>query len=283
VICSAELGRRLWAGTAGRSVVVMAILLGLRSAPLVAQTAQGVGEGPQPSKKMAADVHPAFEVATIKPSDPASEIDAFSANGRHVSSTNQSLSKILAAAYGVHMKQIVNGPSWLGTDRYDINGLADVEGEPSMKQMQEMFAKLLVDRCKLTFHKEKRELSVYVVTVGKSGAKLKASTGDPNGRPDLNSNQHGTQLTMNITNTSMANFAFVMQFFVDRPMVDQTGLEGKYDFSLRWTVDESGASDPNAAPGLFTAVQEQLGLKLEAVKAPADVLVIDKVERPSAN
>jgi uncharacterized protein (TIGR03435 family) len=82
----------------------------------------------------------------------------------------------------------------------------------------------------------------------------------------------------------MADFAFIMQFFLDRPMVDQTGLTGRYDFSLRWTFDETQASsDPNAAPGIFTAIQEQLGLKLDAVKAKADVLVIDHVERPSAN
>jgi uncharacterized protein (TIGR03435 family) len=75
-----------------------------------------------------------------------------------------------------------------------------------------------------------------------------------------------------------------MQFFVDRPIVDQTGLAGRYDFNLRWSFDEPEASsNPNTAPGLFTAVQEQLGLRLEAVRAPADVVVIDKVERPSAN
>jgi len=119
--------------------------------------------------------------------------------------------------------------------------------------------------------------------VGKSGARLNASKGNPNGRPDLNSNQHGTQLAMNITNTSISDFAFIMQFFVDRPMVDQTGLAGRFDIPLRWTVDESQVSAPNAAPGLFTAIQEQLGLKLEATEAQADVLVIDHVERPSPN
>jgi len=83
---------------------------------------------------------------------------------------------------------------------------------------------------------------------------------------------------------SMADFALCMQFFVDRPIMDQTGLAGRYDFNLRWSFEEMEASsNPNAAPGLFTAVQEQLGLKLEAVRAPADVVVIDKVERPSAN
>ena len=249
----------------------------------MAQAAEGAGAGPQPSKMMAADAHPAFEVATIKPSDPNDESDDFSAHGRHVSVRNLSVSKILAAAYGIHVRQVVDGPSWLETDRYDISGVADVEGEPSLKQMQEMLQKLLADRFKLKFHREKRQLSVYAVTVLKTGPKLTKSKGDPSGSPDQEGSEHGTQTASKFTNTSMADFAFIMQFFLDRPMVDQTGLAGRYDFSLRWTFDEARTSDPNAAPGIFTAIQEQLGLKLEPVKAQADVLVVDKVERPSAN
>jgi uncharacterized protein (TIGR03435 family) len=264
--------------------VVVAMLLGLRNVPLVAQSAQGPGAGPQPSKMMAADAHPEFEVATIKPSDPEDESDGFSTNGRHVSVRNQSVSKILAAAYGIHVRQVVDGPSWLGNDRYDISGVADVEGEPSLKQMQEMLQKLLADRFRLNVHREKRQLSVYAVTVLKTGPKLTKSKGDPNGSPDQEGSEHGTQTASKFTNTSMADFAFIMQFFLDRPMVDQTGLTGRYDFSLRWTFDETQASsDPNAVPGIFTAIQEQIGLKLEAVKAQADVIVIDHVERPSAN
>jgi uncharacterized protein (TIGR03435 family) len=265
-------------------VVVAAMLLGMASAPLAAQTGQRAPAGTEPIRTMAADAHPAFEVATIKPSDPEDESDDFSTHGRHVSVRNQSVSKILAAAYGIHARQVVDGSSWLGTDRYDISGVADVEGEPSLKQMQEMLQKLLADRFKLKFHWEKRQLSVYTVTVLKTGPKLTKSKGDPNGSPDQEGSEHGTQTASKFTNTSMADFAFIMQFFLDRPMVDQTGLTGRYDFSLRWTFDETQASsDPNAAPGIFTAIQEQLGLKLDAVKAKADVLVIDHVERPSAN
>jgi uncharacterized protein (TIGR03435 family) len=88
---------------------------------------------------------------------------------------------------------------------------------------------------------------------------------------------------MRFTNSSIADLALNMQLMVDRPIVDRTGLAWRYDFVLRYTVDEMRATDPNAPPGLFTAIQEQLGLKLEAEKAPAQVLVIDKVEQPSAN
>ena len=85
------------------------------------------------------------------------------------------------------------------------------------------------------------------------------------------------------TNNSMADFALGMQSFLDRLVVDETGLTGKYDFVLKWTPDETNGNDPHEAPGIFTAVQEQLGLKLEPTKGPADVLVIDHVERPSEN
>jgi uncharacterized protein (TIGR03435 family) len=87
----------------------------------------------------------------------------------------------------------------------------------------------------------------------------------------------------NLKNASMPDLAEILQFRVSRPVVDQTGLKGRYDFKLQWTIDEARSTDADAPPGLFTAIQEQIGLKLEAVKAPADVLVIDHVERPSAN
>ncbi len=86
-----------------------------------------------------------------------------------------------------------------------------------------------------------------------------------------------------LTNTSMPELAQVLQFHVERPVVDQTGLKGRYDFQLKWLTDDNHGSDPDAPPGLFTAIQEQVGLKLEPAKALADALVIDKVERPGAN
>ena len=82
---------------------------------------------------------------------------------------------------------------------------------------------------------------------------------------------------------SMADLAPMLQFNVDRPVVDQTGIQGRYDFRMQWTVDSQRATEPDAPPGLFTAIQEQIGLKLEPTKAMADVLVVDKVERPGRN
>jgi len=276
----AELGRRPWVGGVVWVVAVAAMLFGLGSMPLVGQSAQGA----TPIHAMAADANPVFDVATIKPSEPNDPSDGFHTRGRHIFIENQTVYKLVAFAYGLNSKQIVGGPTWLDTDRFDIDGVPDVEGTPSLKQQQAMVTKLLTDRFGMTFHKEKKELSVYAITVGKGGPKLTKSADDLIGMPSQDAEQHGTELDMKFKNMSMTDFGFCMQFFLDRPIVDQTGLAGKYDFILKWSFDETEASsNPNAAPGLFTAIQEQDGLKLDAVKAQVDVLVVDHVERPSAN
>jgi len=245
--------------------------------------AQDSPEGTQPEKMMAADAHPVFEVAAIKPSDPNDPSDRIHTDGRHVLLENQSVDKLIEFAYGIQKSQLADEPAWTDADRYDVNGVSDVAGDPNTKQLQGMVQELLVDRFGLEFHREQRELPVYAITLAKGGAKLTKSAGDPNGQMDENGSGNGTARSLMFTNSSMGDFGMVMQFMVDRPMVDRTGLTGRYDFVLRFTSDETRATDPNAPPGLFTAVQEQLGLKLDAVKAPAEVLVVDKLERPSAN
>jgi uncharacterized protein (TIGR03435 family) len=127
-------------------------------------------------------------------------------------------------------------------------------------------------------------LAVYAITLAKGGEKMARSAGDPNGTPDENERSNGGVVTMRMTNMSMSEFAPDLGYFLGRPAVDQTGLAGRYDFQLKWTPDESRApADGGAPPGLFTAIQEQIGLKLEPVKAQTEVLVVDAVERPSAN
>jgi uncharacterized protein (TIGR03435 family) len=150
--------------------------------------------------------------------------------------------------------------------------------------MQVLARKVLTERFGLVTHTEKRQMDVYALTLAKGGEKMTPSAGDPNGVPDENDNDNGGVRTMRAANISMAEFALIMKFFMDRPVVDQTGLAGRYDFQLRWTFDDSRvAPDSNAPPALFTAIQEQLGLKLEATKAETDVLVLDSVKHPSAN
>lgn len=238
---------------------------------------------PEPDENMPPDAKPEFEVATIKPSDPTRNATGFHTKGRGVFCENETVDKIIMVAFGVDSKQIVGGPAWLATDRYDINGLSDVHGQPNLTQMQGMYQRLLADRFKLTFHREERNISVYAIRIAKNGPRLTKSL-DDQGQPNSSDVPAGSARAMRFTNASMPYFALVMQLLAPgTPVVDQTGLTGRFDFLLRWTPDEFQNSDANASPGLFTAIQEQLGLKLVPVNTPTTVLVIDQVERPSAN
>jgi uncharacterized protein (TIGR03435 family) len=242
---------------------------------------------------MAADANPSFEVATIKPSKPDDQRKAFIVNGNQFHIINQPLTQIISFAFDVQAKQVIGLPDWADTDKFDIDGKPDGEGAPNGKQWKLMIQKLLADRFKLTFHKDKKELSVYVLSVSKTGAKLTKNDSAPNGLPGLFF--QGGLGKLNVHNALMTDFTGLMQSVVlDRPVVDQTGLTGRFDFTLNWTPDDSqfsgmGARIPpptdsaDAPPNLYTAIQEQIGLKLEATKAPADVMVIDHVEKPSAN
>jgi uncharacterized protein (TIGR03435 family) len=241
---------------------------------------------------MDANASPSFEVATIKPTKPDEQRKLLVVRGNRFETVNTSMNNLISFAYGLHPKQIVGAPAWFDSDKFDIDGKPDIEGRPNDKQLKGMIQKLLADRFSLKFHRDKRELPVYVLSAAKSGPKLTKSEGDPNGLPGLFFRQLGA---LNVRNATMGDFTNLMQEAVlDRPVVNQTGLEGRYDFTLNWTPDDSqfgglGAKIPpptdnaNAPPNLYTAVQEQMGLKLDATKALADVLVIDHVEKPSAN
>jgi len=256
------------------------IATALAAAPALAQnTSQSI----TPVKPMAADAHPSFEVATIKPHDPNSNHQGFDAKGERVTARDQSVASMMMFAYGIHPTQIVGATDWVKNAQYDIEGKTNTTGEPNLSQQQEMLQKLLADRFGLRFHRDKRELPVYAIQIAKGGPKLTPAA-HPDAQPDQNGSGHGTEADLGFISFSMPDLAMGLQFFVhDRPIVDQTGLLGSYDFKLRYTYDEANTTDLNAPPGFFTAIQEQLGLKLEPVKATVDVFVIDRVEKPSAN
>ncbi len=239
---------------------------------------------PPPPQQMPEDVLPRFDVATIKPSKEDVEGRGFSfmIRGSHVMTVNTTVKNLIAFAYRLHPKQIVGGPDWLGTEKFDIDGVPDVAGRPNDKQFRMLFRALLTERFKLAFHHDTQELSVYSLTVAKDGPRLATTIHKPNDPVDFSFRKLGA---LSVANATMRDFCEGMQAGVaDRPVVDQTGLTGRYDFTLNWTLDDlRAANDPNAPPGLFTAIQEQLGLKLQAAKAPADVTVIDHVEHPSEN
>lgn len=242
----------------------------------------------------------AFEVATIKPT--ATDWDA----GRYMRmqtpvqfvAKNYPLKNLLAAAFNLAPQEISGGPSWIDSERYDIVGKAPGGVRPNQDQQMSMLRALLIDRFKLTFHREQRELPIYALEVAKNGPKMKESAESPSpspeGPPPLAFVLLPQGARLPARNATMGEFAAVMQrAALDRPVVDRTGLSGKYDFDLEWRPDEtqfngqfreSGATPiQTAKPDLFAAIQEQLGLKLEATKGPIETLVIDQAERASAN
>lgn len=256
------------------------------------ETAWAIPEPPPRPKPMAADADPSFEVATIKPSDPNRPGRLFRIQPAHFSTINTTLNDLIGFSYGLHARQVTGAPDWVGTQKYDVDGKPDGEGQPNDAQWKTMIQKLMADRFQLKFHHEKKELSVYALVVAKGGPKITKSDGNPNGPPALLFRGLGN---LPVRNATMEDFATVMQRAVlDRPVVDKTGLDGRFDFALNWTPDETqfaslggvppGVGDkPDAPPDLFSAIQQQAGLKLEATKALVDVMVVDRVERPSGN
>ncbi|MEK6396913.1 MAG: TIGR03435 family protein [Terriglobus sp.] len=245
-----------------------------------------------PIAPMPADATPLFDVAVIKPSDTtASHGTGIRNSGSHVNAFNFSVGDLIAYSYGLHQKQISAGSSPVPDTHFDIDGVPDVMGRPSLTQSRMMFQQLLVSRFKLAFHYEQRELPAYGLQIGKGGSKLTRTERKPSDRTGFTFN---CQAVLRVRNASIADVAKGMQeAFLDKPVVDETGLQDRYDFDLKWTPDESQSycpvpatnsqNDPNAAPWFYTALQEQLGLKLVPTKALIQVMVIDHLEKPSEN
>jgi uncharacterized protein (TIGR03435 family) len=250
---------------------------------------------PPPPQMMAADADPGFEVATIKPNDSGGpRLEQLSVNGRTFTARNVSVGDLIMFAYKVQTRQIVGAPDWLDRDRYDISGVADVEGQPNQEQGRVMVRKLLADRFKLAIHHEKRDMPAFVLSVGKNGQKLTPNETHGPG-PNMGFRPGAGGLTLSVRNGTVADFASLLQTIVlDRPVVDQTGIAGNFDILVTFTPDDSqfgGHAPPlpaktdatESAPSLFEAMDKQVGLKLEAQKAAVDVIAIGHVEKPSAN
>jgi uncharacterized protein (TIGR03435 family) len=258
---------------------------------LVRATPETAWAIPEPPKPMAADAKAVFEVATIKPSVPDRPGKLFTVRGRQVLTVNTTVTDLVVFAYDLHARQVSGGPAWMESEKFDVTGQPEAQGIPAIPQLRAMIRQLLTDRFKLTFHRETREVPIYALVVASGGPKLARNDSNPNGLPSLLFKGLGVLPALNAT---MGELAGVMQSAVlDRPVVDRTGITGRYDFTLTWTPDESQFASmgvrvpppsPDAtAPGLFTAFQEQLGLRMESTRGPVEVLVIDGVEKPSEN
>ncbi len=268
---------------------ILILVASLATLPLPAQ---------EHAQNMPPNADPAFEVSTIKPANPEDPGKDFGFEGRIFYARNYNVEDLIALGYGLHAKQVLDEPRWFATALFDIDGIPDVAGRPSQQQKFTMIQKLLADRFQLAFHYEKRELPIYVITVAKDGPKLAHSATDPD-EPGWFRWQHRLG-DLRVTNMTIAEFAVWFQKTVtDKPLVDRSGLTGRYDFTLTWTPGESefpqfrrtGGFNPSptptdnlkAPPDLYKAFQEQLGLKLQRSIAPVNVMVIDHAEKPSAN
>jgi uncharacterized protein (TIGR03435 family) len=265
----------------------------LASAPtLFAQNQVNAIHSDTTAQPMAADANPSFEVASIRPNDTPGRIGFVLVNiqGEHYYARKVSPLDLIKFAYRLQAKQVIDLPSWATEKTYDISAVMQPEGHPSGDQLRTMLQKLLADRFKATTHTDQRVMPVYVLAVAKGGSKLK-----PSDSPNIHDLERpvagGMEFVLYGSATSgYANY--LQQALVDRPVVDQTGLTGKFDFDVTFMPDETmfgGRFRPspealaNAAPNFFTAIQEQLGLKLTPEKVSATVLVVDHIEQPSEN
>jgi hypothetical protein len=248
-------------GLAALAVLVAAVVL---SAPRL------WSQQPAGQSQRGAAARPAFDAASVKANKSGDQNVQmmFQPGGRFIA-TNDPVRNIITTAYQTKPQQMMAGPEWDGllSEYFDIETKA--AGNPSVERMRLMLQSLLADRFKLAVHHESRRLPIYALVLSKAG-------------------RTGPQLTAHSDNTKCID----LSVYVDRAVVDRTGLTGVFDVTLEFAPPEGPASqpdatvsaaDPAAAPSIFTALQEQLGLRLEPQTGPVDVLVIDHVEEPSPN
>lgn len=267
--------------------------------------------GAQSQSQTAASTPYQFEVATIKPSNPDASGGGYTILGPgsdRFSARNLALLKLIRAAYGIPMgaedSRITGGPNWLRSEKYDVDAKIDssvveelktLSKDQRMLAQQQMLQALLADRCKLGIHREIKDLAIYTLVIAKNGPKVQDAKPGERGPLDIG----GTGETRTIIGQArpIANLGQALSVVLGRPVLDKTGLAGKYDFKLEWTRDDdlapplsTGVPNDRPAPppdsnvpSIFKAIQEQLGLKLVSGKGPVEVIVIDHIERPSAN
>jgi uncharacterized protein (TIGR03435 family) len=252
---------------------------------------------PDPASALA----PAFEVSAVKITKPGAEGSDSDFNDGRFTATNCTLETLIEyEGYGIPQARILAGPKWVRTEHFDIQAKMDDQSlkrlqaqsrDERRKQTRAMFQQLLADRFKLVVHWETRELPIYALVVARKGPALQATreTDGHSGSSDNNGKFSARGLTMEQLADTLTR---ELSRELSRPVMDKTGVAGRYDFALNWTPeteteagndarDDSASAD--AGPSIFTAIQEQMGLKLESAKGPVQVLVIDQAEMPQEN
>ena len=271
---SLSLGRKLLLGAAGIAAVAGPVMIGLWNAPATRAQAQ-----------TGAAVPVGFEAASVKPSQ---DVDG----GRSIRPSpgggliawNATLKSLILVAYNIRDFQLSGGPGWLDSAGYDIVAKPSADARANARLRLQA---LLTDRFKLQFHREMKELPVFALIVAKNGLKLQEARRDPQ---DGDGNFRAGRGRLTGQMVPMSDLAGMLSGFVGRTVQDRTGVKGLFDLKLDWTPDETqstapaGEATPDASgPSIFTALQEQLGLKLEASKGPVEILVIDHAEKAMEN
>jgi uncharacterized protein (TIGR03435 family) len=236
-----------------------------------------------------------FDVSTVKASQTSSGTSLMRSRADGVTA-NGSLRRLTQAAYGLQDFQVTGGPDWVNTATWDITARidppdvapsrADAAYLPWNERRLQRMQSLLAERFDLKCHMTTKEMPVYDLVLAKGGSKLKETTADESKRGSTNVEGQGRKSQATFTGVTTKSLAAILSSEAGRMVLDKTGLTGSYDFTLTWTKDDqTTAADADAASGptLFTAVQEQLGLKLESSKGPIEVLVIDSAEKPGEN
>lgn len=280
LMSSLNVARKLLLATSGLAAVASQIVVGLMQVPQARAQSQVASR-------------PAFEAASIKPDKSGDRrVGIIPFPGGRLNATNVTVKMLIRTAYRVQDFQILGGPSWLASERYDVE--AKAAGNASNDELWQMLQTLLADRFQLALHRETKELPIYALTLTKGGPKFKeaeciGATGPSNpcgGFSFLLSGQ------LKGRSAPISQLALTLSTILGRRVVDETGLAGKYDIDLQWTPDESIAQSPIDAgtlspetnfPSLTTALQEQIGLKLVSEKGPVEVLVIEHAEKASEN
>jgi uncharacterized protein (TIGR03435 family) len=232
-----------------------------------------------------------FEVASIKPTAPGAQggiVRPLPGNQTYIV-RNMPLRLIMTVAYSVTDRQIGGGPDWVNTDRFDINAKAD--RSYTSDELHVMLQRLLEDRFQLKVRREQRDQPVWVLVVNKGAPKLTEHDPHDIDHPPMGPGPQGRGLAGR--NVSMQYFAFILSRMLDRNVIDRTGLGGYYDLTLDFVRDlparpdgPPGEPQPNRnldGPTVFQALRDQLGLQLQSTKGPVEFLVIERVEKPSAN
>ena len=262
-------------------IAIMLLALG-RVAPITASQAAAMESGSH-SREVS------YEVVSIKPHKPFSDAGGHGYLADGLDFRGITLGGLIADAYGIaDQNQIYGLPAWVLSSYYDIQAKVDAQTAETLKslppdaltvQQASMLRSLFADRCHLKAHLETRDLPVYDLVIAKSGLKMKeAPPEEEHGGYIVGSEMKGSSTDIQFLISNLAGWS-------GRKVIDKTGLTGRrFDFDLKWIPEDRRDSDPaNAGPSIFTALQEQLGLKLVPSKAPVEVLVIDHIERPTPN